>query len=601
MATFEAQVEALTSLSIDGSSAPTQTELSQFLSDGAMEVINSMPPNLKMFCATEDTFTSTAVGSEAETLDSAQVLSVTRSDGTIEQPCRLIPPTLRGRVSDSDDMNAATTTDPVYYIYNGKLNALPASGSCKYLEVNNPSVAYGDSAIGNFPDEYEYLVPLYASVKSIQNKLGSLGEGLSALNITDSAPSIPSLATVSYSNASNADASASSVGAITVSNVSVASVSSSAPTYTKPTLTTRSSFEDFFSTSEDGNPFGDSDPGVFSLSSPPTLNTASFTVPAISAITIDSFGTAPVYTAPKVAGATEELTATITAGAKANAGDQTDVTDWWDVLADMIETDEDTELAGAQLQKINSYISAYQAALQNQLNIFNDANVEYQATIKKEIEQSRLDATDAQQEASLKLQKEVQEYQAKVSEYQAEVNADVQVYSKKLDRYQSEVNTAFQAWSKTESDNLQQYQIDIQNELNEFNKENALYQATVRAALDKHQTDLQISLNQARINAEDAKQEASQITDVDKFNKAQDQALSLANAAKTIEGVIANNSDLIQKFNGELNKYSALVNKGVQQYQLNLQNSTAEYGWWEKQQLKLQADYDKGIQMMRGA
>ena len=601
MATFEAQVEALTSLSIDGSSAPTQTELSQFLSDGAMEVINAMPPNLKMFCATEDTFTSTAVGSEAETLDSAQVLSVTRSDGTIEQPCRLIPPTLRGRVSDSDDMNAATTTDPVYYIYNGKLNALPASGSCKYLEVNNPSVAYGDSAIGNFPDEYEYLVPLYASVKSIQNKLGSLGEGLSALNITDSAPSIPSLATVSYSNASNADASASSVGAITVSNVSVASVSSSAPTYTKPTLTTRSSFEDFFSTSEDGNPFGDSDPGVFSLSSPPTLNTASFTVPAISAITIDSFGTAPVYTAPKVAGATEELTATITAGAKANAGDQTDVTDWWDVLADMIETDEDTELAGAQLQKINSYISAYQAALQNQLNIFNDANVEYQATIKKEIEQSRLDATDAQQEASLKLQKEVQEYQAKVSEYQAEVNADVQVYSKKLDRYQSEVNTAFQAWSKTESDNLQQYQIDIQNELNEFNKENALYQATVRAALDKHQTDLQISLNQARINAEDAKQEASQITDVDKFNKAQDQALSLANAAKTIEGVIANNSDLIQKFNGELNKYSALVNKGVQQYQLNLQNSTAEYGWWEKQQLKLQADYDKGIQMMRGA
>jgi hypothetical protein len=498
-------------------------------------------------------------------------------------------------------MNAATTTDPVYYIYNGKLNALPASGSCKYLEVNNPSVAYGDSAIGNFPDEYEYLVPLYASVKSIQNKLGSLGEGLSALNITDSAPSIPSLATVSYSNASNADASASSVGAITVSNVSVASVSSSAPTYTKPTLTTRSSFEDFFSTSEDGNPFGDSDPGVFSLSSPPTLNTASFTVPTISAITIDSFGTAPVYTAPKVAGATEELTATITAGAKANSGDQIDVTDWWDVLADMIETDEDTELAGAQLQKINSYISAYQSALQNQLNIFNDANVEYQATIKKEIEQSRLDATDAQQEASLKLQKEVQEYQAKVSEYQAEVNADVQVYSKKLDRYQSEVNTAFQAWSKTESDNLQQYQIDIQNELNEFNKENALYQATVRAVLDKHQTDLQISLNQARINAEDARQEASQTTDVDKFNKAQDQALSLANAAKTIEGVIANNSDLIQKFNGELNKYSALVNKGVQQYQLNLQNSTAEYGWWEKQQLKLQADYDKGIQMMRGA
>ena len=173
MATFEAQVEGLTSLSIDGSSAPTQTELTQFLTDGAAEVINAMPRKLKFFCATEDTFTSAAVGSEAETLVSGKVLAVTRSDGTIEQPCREIPAKLRGRASDSADMNAATATDPVYYIYDGKINAIPTSGSCKYLEVNNPAVAYGDSNVSNFPNEYEYLVPLYASVKSLQNALGA--------------------------------------------------------------------------------------------------------------------------------------------------------------------------------------------------------------------------------------------------------------------------------------------------------------------------------------------------------------------------------------------------------------------------------------------
>ncbi len=174
MATFEAQVEGLTSLSIDGSSAPTQTELSQFLSDGAMEVINAMPSNLKRFCATEDTFTSTAVGSEAETLTSAKVLSVTRRDGSsVEQPCRFIPAELRGKASDSDDMIAATVSDPVYYIYDGKLNALPASGACKYLEITGKTVAFGDSSISSFPDEYEYLVPLYASIKSLQNVLGS--------------------------------------------------------------------------------------------------------------------------------------------------------------------------------------------------------------------------------------------------------------------------------------------------------------------------------------------------------------------------------------------------------------------------------------------
>ena len=42
MATFEAQVEGLTSLSIDGSSAPTQTELTQFLTDGAKEIFNAI-------------------------------------------------------------------------------------------------------------------------------------------------------------------------------------------------------------------------------------------------------------------------------------------------------------------------------------------------------------------------------------------------------------------------------------------------------------------------------------------------------------------------------------------------------------------------------
>ncbi len=49
MATFQAQVEALTSLSIDGSSTPTQTELSQFLTDGAKEILNALPRSRQFF------------------------------------------------------------------------------------------------------------------------------------------------------------------------------------------------------------------------------------------------------------------------------------------------------------------------------------------------------------------------------------------------------------------------------------------------------------------------------------------------------------------------------------------------------------------------
>ena len=53
MATFEAQVEGLTGLSIDGSSSPTQTELTQYLKDGVNEVTNRMillrPQDKSMF------------------------------------------------------------------------------------------------------------------------------------------------------------------------------------------------------------------------------------------------------------------------------------------------------------------------------------------------------------------------------------------------------------------------------------------------------------------------------------------------------------------------------------------------------------------------
>jgi hypothetical protein len=413
MATFEAQVEALTSLSIDGSSAPTQAELTQFLTDGAAEVINSMPPRLKLLCATEDTFTSTAVGSEAETLDSSSVLSVTRNDGTIDQPCREIPAVLRGKASDSDDMIAATATDPVYYIYNGKLNALPASGTCKYLEVNNPTVAFGDTSISNFPDEYEYLVPLYGAIKSLTNKINSLIKA--DLSISASAPSAPSLATLSYSNATNADASSTSVSSITVSTVSVADTSGDIPTYTKPSTTV-------------------------------------------------NFG----------------------------SGNNFDT---------LLGTDEDTELASVELQKQNQLLDAHRT--------------------------------------------------------------------------------------------------DIQNELNEFNKDNVRYQASVQAQLAKHNTDLQVALRQAQLDAADAQQEASQATDVDKFNKSQDQALDLQNKAQTLQAAIQNNDDLVSKFLAELNKYSALVNSEVQEYSQNLENNQRNYNIYSQQQAKLQADYDKGIQALK--
>ena len=101
MATFEAQVEGLTSLDISSSSSPNQTELTTFLTDGAKELINLFPSNLLNLCASSQSFTS----GSASTLNTGKVLRVFRSDGDIKQPCRPIAADYKGRYSDPDDMN----------------------------------------------------------------------------------------------------------------------------------------------------------------------------------------------------------------------------------------------------------------------------------------------------------------------------------------------------------------------------------------------------------------------------------------------------------------------------------------------------------------
>ena len=173
MATFEAQVEGLTSLSIDGSSAPTQTELTQFLTDGAKEILSVIPKQKRAMYSTSNTLDS---GDTTLTIGGSEILGVVRNDGTIDQPCRRIPLSLSGRAQDSEEMIYGTVTDPVWWITINALNMFPTPTDAQNGLIQTlayPAVAYGDSSITKFPDEAEYLVPIYASIKAIQNALGA--------------------------------------------------------------------------------------------------------------------------------------------------------------------------------------------------------------------------------------------------------------------------------------------------------------------------------------------------------------------------------------------------------------------------------------------
>ena len=385
MATFSAQVVDLVGTFSD------ETALDSFVTEGANEVISAMPRR-----AMERVAEETAVTDGTTTSEGHKILYVLRNDGTIDQPCRQVPAYKRGRIQDSSDMEFATTSDPAYYIQDGKINIFPNGNglmvSIPTYSQSSPLDASGISTITNFPDEYEYLVVLYAAIKALQQNLSGLVEA--DFSISASAPSAPSLATLSGG----------SVSAITVASVSKADISGDVPAYTKP-----SSSVDF---------------GTLSSS--------------------DS-----------------------SAGTEANLG-----------FDDFINN-EDVEMASISLQK--------------------------------------------QQEL------------------------------------------------------LRAYQLDIQNELNEYNKENSRYQANVQAELAKHNSDLQKALRQAQLDSSDAQQESAQ----------------------ALQAAIQNNDDLVQKFLAELNKYTAQVNSEVQTYSQNVANNAQKFQHTVAQQSKLQADYDKGIQVMR--
>jgi hypothetical protein len=118
---------------------------------------------------------------------------------------------------------------------------------------------------------------------------------------------------------------------------------------------------------------------------------------------------------------------------------------------------------------------------------------------------------------------------------------------------------------------LQNYQLDIQNELNEFQKENVRYEAEIQEELAKHNTALQRAISLAQIQAADAQQTAQQATQVDLANKQKDLQLSLENKAKDMDAIMANNQSLVSDYSARVQSYQAQVTDEVQQYQANLE------------------------------
>ena len=156
--------------------------INQFLTDGAKELINMMPPELKQKCSK---VTNLYIGNTNTTMDldgAGEILYVTRENANSGYyiGCREVNPIYAESANDASSLHYATATDPVYWTEsnssgNPTLFVKPtpnANQPAKIIHISYPSITGSDdSIIANFPDELEYLVVLYAAIKIVERQL----------------------------------------------------------------------------------------------------------------------------------------------------------------------------------------------------------------------------------------------------------------------------------------------------------------------------------------------------------------------------------------------------------------------------------------------
>jgi len=349
MADFQEQVMGITGLTIDGSStAPSRSEFSTFLNDGVIDVTNRWllvrPQDIELFVRESSTTASNGLD-----IGGADVISVLReagADGDTDgssawRPCRKIPASMQSRVVDTESLNFASKYNPAYAIdNNGGINVYPIpdgtdDGFRAYYVNNAPeetdgtALDHASTGIKYFPKNKVYLVVIYAGIKSLQSNLGATG--ISTFSLSASAPGTPSDPTISYSN-----------GSLT-SDIAVA--------------------QDAIVVAQDSITVGPTDAAGTSDTDAPS----------------DASGdSSSAYVTPTITTGSSLTIMDAVAGEETPLGTDADYDNWaqwFNVLGELIEDEEDSELAQAQIGKIQAFIQAFQAEVQ-------DASAAMQATIQ---------------------------------------------------------------------------------------------------------------------------------------------------------------------------------------------------------------------------
>lgn len=226
-------------------------------------------------------------------------------------------------------------------------------------------------------------------------------------------------------------------------------------------------------------------------------------------------------------------------------------------------------------------IAKYNGDLQNALNEFNQDAVIYQSTVSSAIEDARIAASKAQADAQLAtdvskqnalqiLSKDVQEYAAKLEAYKTQM----QGYMTEVNAQVSVFQTNYRKWEVARQTEIAKFQADMQDALNKFNKELAVYQSSITTAVQD-----------AEMASRKALQDAAATTDVSKQNALQQLAKDvqeyqskLARYQTAMAGYQAAINADVAVFTANLRKWEVQRDADIRRYLAEVQLETDRFG-----------------------
>lgn len=357
----------------------------------------------------------------------ANGVSITTADSVISvdrngYPSTEVPFALSKWLDDDNSLRKATAKHPMHYNFSGKIFIKPDPDSS-----NSGTVYYIDySQIDDACDLRNAVT--YRACASEFSKLAS-NELPDILSLLPLAPTTPDDPTISYTNASLGDAVLSAQD----------SVDSAQDQYTGE------------------------------------LSDKSQT--AASADVLISH-TKPVVESSSGSSLTDTVDSTF--GSEA---DMVSIDKWWDIAGEIIEIEEDAELARAQVEKIQAYIAAFRMELENaktsMQGLIEDAKIKAQISISNSTNDNRVQAAAITSKTTAGVAKMQASTQASIAKMQQSTTAAIQ-------KMQQSTNVNVQNAAKDLQGSLQNYQLKVQK----FQADVGKFQISMTSEIQRYQSKI---------------------------------------------------------------------------------------------------------------